>query len=58
MANVKLIVLRSFSAYDATGVVSGFEGDKIETGEGTAKYLIKGGYAKKARPHKVKEKGE
>ena len=52
MAKVKLEVLRFFSTYDASGVIIGEEGDKLEVGGATAKRLIKQGFAKKWRPKK------
>jgi len=58
MANVKIVVLRFFSSYDATGVVGGSKGDILEVGEGTAKMLIQSKFAKKWRPEKKEKKGE
>lgn len=58
MAKVKLIIIRGFSTYDATGVVAGAVDDVIEVGAGTAKDLIERGFAKKYRPKKKEVKGE
>jgi len=52
---VKIEVLRFFSTWDATGVIVGNKGDKLEVGGGTAKRLIKQKFAKKWRPKKNRE---
>ena len=54
----KIEVIRFFSTWDASGVVSGQVGDKLEVGRGTAERLVRQGFAKKARTRKVKGNGE
>ena len=56
MAKAKISVIRGFSTFDASGVVGAAAGDEIEVREFTAKRLIKGGFARKWRPPKDKEK--
>ena len=53
-----IIITRNFNTWDASGVVSGEKGDKLEVRGGTADRLIALGLAKEYVPRKEKEKGE
>ena len=52
MAKVKIVALRFFSTWEASGIIEAKKGDELEVGGATAERLVKQKFARKWRPKK------